>query len=120
MAVIKDIENVYGAEFNYHKIKSVTLNSINGNIVLKIVVASWINKEARLNGKNPVLTENIINNADFAMNPFYSLLKAKFKSYENSDDDWERLSPSARGKSSYTQLTPAGQIISQYTEETGE
>ena len=120
MAVVKGIENVYGAEFSYHAIQSVSIMRIQNELQLRIVVASWINKEARKEGKKPVLTENIIQNADFALEPFYALLKAKFEDYSGADDDWEVVSGKKQLPAVYTQQTPAGEIISRHEEKDQE
>lgn len=86
MAIIKDVETSYGTIFNYHKIGDVKIIKTNDEIQLRITVESYLNKEARIEGKQPVITEAIILNADFALNPFYALLKAKFPEFEGIDD----------------------------------
>lgn len=88
MAIIKDVESDYGIPFNYHKIKSVRIemNPKDNQIVLIMKVASYVSKEARIQNKDAVYTECIIDNADFALTPFYQLLKAKFPDYSGADD----------------------------------
>lgn len=90
MAIKKDVENEYGTEFNYHKIRDVRITaSDKDGIVLNMTVESYKDKEARVAGKAPTVRQCIIYGADFAMSPFYSLLKAKFPEFKNSDDDFD-------------------------------
>ena len=86
MAIIKEIESEYGVPFKYHKIQSVRVESQDNEIILIMKVASYVSKEARAANKNAVYTECCINNADFALTPFYSLLKTKFPQFEGDDD----------------------------------
>lgn len=120
MAINKELENQYQVKFNYHKIHSVRILTDEDGIQLRIVTASYANKEARKNGAKAVLTENIIQNADFAMNPFYALLKAKFPSFSDGLDDFDDAWKSAPGRVLYAQQTMEGQTIQQWTENKTE
>lgn len=89
MAIDKAVENEYGAEFAYHKLRDVRIvNDDKIGIQLVMTVYSWINKQARIDGKEPTIRQCIIHNADFALSPFYALLKAKFPEFTNGDDDF--------------------------------
>lgn len=111
MALKKGIENLYGVEFSYHKVVQVRLQSGNEGVQLKIVTASWRDKQARIEGKKPIVTENVIENASFALNPFYSLLKAKFPDFSDAEDDWETFALSIR-PAVCIQQTAEGKLIS--------
>ena len=87
MAIDKEVENEYGAAFKYHKIKEVrVVNDANRGIQIFITVYSYLDKQARIDGKQPTVRQCIIDNADFAMTPFYALLKAKFLDFAGADD----------------------------------
>lgn len=88
MAIQKEVENEYGAKFDYHKIRDVriTANDKTG-ITLVITVDSYLDKDARINGKEPSIRQCIISGADFALTPFYALLKAKFPDFTGGKDD---------------------------------
>ena len=87
MAIDKAVENEYGAAFNYHKIKDVRIvNDANKDIQIFMTVYSYLDKQARIDGKQPTVRQCIIDNADFAMTPFYALLKAKFTDFAGADD----------------------------------
>lgn len=90
MAIDKAVENEYGAAFNYHKIKEVRIvNDANKGIQIFMTVYSYLNKQARIDGKQPTVRQCIIDNADFAMTPFYALLKAKFEDFSAGADDMD-------------------------------
>ncbi len=117
MALTKGIENIYGASFNYHKISDVKIVVSDNGIQLRIIVDSFVDKDARKAGKKPVRTENIIEGADFALTPFYMLLKAKFGDFADATDDFDdawknKLTPQVI----YTQQTPQGELLSKYRE----
>lgn len=88
MAIIKEIESDFGVPFVYHKIKSVRIENDpkTDEIILIMTVASYATKQARAENKNAVFTQCSISNADFALTPFYRLLKAKFPEYAGEDD----------------------------------
>lgn len=89
MAINKDVENEYGAKFAYHKLRDVrVINDEKNGIQVIMNVYSWINKQARIDGKQPTIRQCIIDNADFAMTPFYALLKAKFADFSDGADDF--------------------------------
>ena len=90
MAIDADVENEYGAVFKYHKLREVrVINDDNAGVQLTMTVYSWLNKQARIDGKQPTVRQCIIDNADFAMSPFYALLKAKFESFDTGLDDMD-------------------------------
>ena len=120
MAIDKAVENEYGAAFNYHKIKEVRIvNDANKGIQIFMTVYSYLNKQARIDGKQPTVRQCIIDNADFAMTPFYALLKAKFEDFSAGADDMDN---SFKGEvkeaiPEFTEQTGQGQLISRWTEE---
>lgn len=121
MAIVKGIENIYGAKFSYHKLSDVRIAVTANGIQLRMIVESYMDKDARKTGKQPVRTENIIENADFALTPFYKLLKAKFADYAGSEDDFEdswktNELEETKKKITYTQQTVQGKLISKYEE----
>ena len=115
MAVVKGIETLYGVSFSYHKISDVHIIIKDGDTQLRITVDSYLNKEARDAGKQPVKTENIISHADFALSAFYALLKGKFADYADSEDVFEE-DTKTKLPSILTQQTPQGKLISQVKE----
>lgn len=121
MAIEKEIENEYQAKFNYHKISEVRLFNIDGDIQLHIMTESYVSKEARMSGAKAVKTENIIQHADFAMTPFYALLKAKFPLFKDGidlleDNEVQETKP----ETEYVQQTPAGNLIDAWKESDRE
>ena len=89
MAIQKEVENEYGIDFKYHKISKVQIINNDAGVTLRMTVNSYADKQARIDGKQPTTRECIINGADFAMTPFYQLLKAKFPSFQDGNDDFE-------------------------------
>ena len=90
MAIDKAVENEYGAQFTYHKLREVRIiNDDEIGVQLTLTVHSWINKQARIDGKRPTVRQCIIMAADFAMTPFYALLKAKFSEFAQGVDDFD-------------------------------
>lgn len=89
MAILKDVENEYGVEFHYHKLREVRVINDGDCVQLVLTVYSWIDKQARIDGKQPCARQCIINGADFALNPFYALLKAKFNEFTNGENDFD-------------------------------
>lgn len=113
MALVKGIENLYGTKFNYHKLDNIKIVVTNNGIQLRMTVDSYVDKEARMAGKKPVRTENIIEGADFALTPFYMLLKAKFADFNDAQDDFDDAWKGAlTPQIIYTQQTPQGELIS--------
>lgn len=114
MAIKKSIENEFGTSFNYHKIKDIRIVNSDNGVQLSIIVDSYVSKEARITGKSPVRTENIISNADFALSPFYALLTSKFTQYADAEDDFDNSFKSKTDNKSvrYTQQTMKGNVIS--------
>lgn len=90
MAIKKNVENEYGTEFNYHKLREVriTANDTEG-IILNMTVESYKDKQARIEGKYPTVRNCIVYGADFALTPFYALLKAKFPEFSEAIDDMD-------------------------------
>lgn len=91
MAIQKDIENQYGVNFNYHKIKEVRIYAEQDGQQPQVVmlVESYRDKQARIEGKAPVRTKHVIYGADFALEPFYALLKNKFENFKDCHDDFD-------------------------------
>lgn len=116
MALKKGIESLYGIEFSYHKVVQVRILSGKDGVQLRIVTASWRDKQARIEGRQPIVTENVIENASFALTPFYALLKAKFPDFSEAEDDWETFARSTR-PTVCTQQTSEGKLISRTIEE---
>lgn len=117
MGIKKEIENEYKAKFNYHKISEVRILTVNGVTQLRIMTESYVDKDARKAGAKAVKTENIIENAEFALNPFYALLKAKFPMFQDGEDDFsDDWKGAESGKPQYTQQTPSGDLIAQWEE----
>lgn len=120
MAIVKDVETEFGNTFQYHKIRDVRIiNSDKVGVQIGITVESYATKEARIAGKSPVKTENIITGADFALEPFYKLLTAKFDQYADADDDFDNsFKAVAEGKRKvrYSQQTIHGEKISEREE----
>lgn len=116
MALSKGIENMFGISFSYHKLNDVHIIIGDDGIQLRMTVASYVNKEARDEGKQPFLSENIIDGADFALTPFYKLLKAKFADYADAQDVFEDKQENPR-RAVYTQQTLQGKLISQREED---
>ncbi len=119
MGIKKDIENEFRANFNYHKIAEVTIFKQGRDMQLRIITESYVDKAARLAGARAVKVENIIQHADFAMTPFYALLKAKFPMFANGiddfDDDIEPLQESQPAPF-FTQQTASGDLIDHWNE----
>ena len=116
MAITKGIENIYGVSFDYHKLVDVRIKVKDGDTTLYMTVESYRDKDARKEGKQPVRTENIILHADFALAPFYALLKAKFKDFSGASDDFEQVEKSTVSEAVYLQQTPQCKPISRFTE----
>lgn len=126
MAIEKPIDNEYGAKFNYHKLRDVRIiNDDNIGIQITMTVQSWIDKEARINGKQPTVRQCIIAGADFAMLPFYTLLKAKFPEFSKGTDDYDNAfkiivdengEPVEKGPANYTMQTAQGGLMKRWTE----
>ena len=90
MAIGKPVENEYGAQFTYHKLREVRIiNDDNIGVQLTLTVYSWLDKKSRIEGKQPTIRQCIISNADFAVDPFYALLKAKFPDFAKGEDDMD-------------------------------
>ena len=117
MAISKDIQTEYQTIFKYHRISDVNIFTVDNDIQIRIVTESYASKEARMNGARAVYTENIIEHADFAMAPFYALLKAKFPMFADGEDDFddawkEKIQQAAK----FTQQTPQGDLLAQWEE----
>ena len=127
MAIDKSVENEYGAEFTYHKLREVRIiNDDNIGVQLTLTVQSWLNKQARIDGKMPTVRQCIISNADFAMTPFYALLKAKFPEFSHGEDDFDNSfkvpegGTESSGDVEYTTQTAQGRLISRRKESAGD
>lgn len=122
MAIKSNIENEFGADFNYHKIKEVRIiNDDKIGIQLVMYVYSWLDKQARIDGKQPTIRQCIIDNADFAMTPFYALLKAKFPEFADGADDMDNSFKKAKkGVVQFIQQTEHGDLINARKEGVSE
>lgn len=121
MAIDGRIENEFGAKFTYHKLRDVRIvNDDKIGVQLTMTVYSWLNKQARIDGKQPTVRQCIIQSADFAMTPFYALLKAKFPEFKNGVDDMDNSFKQAVNVSDGAELieqTGQGKIISRRKEK---
>lgn len=122
MAISKNIENEYGAIFTYHKLQEVRIIS-DDSVQLVMTVYSWINKQARIDGKQPTVRQCIIDRADFAMTPFYTLLKAKFENFDAGVDDMDnsfKHLPEISPRPEFAEQTGRGQLIRRWKEASAE
>jgi len=87
MAIIKEIPTEYGVNFNYHKISEVKIINTDNDTQVRIIVSSYADEEARKQNKTPVKKECIIQNGEFALQAFYSLLKTYFPDYKDGEDE---------------------------------
>lgn len=133
MAIDKQVENEYGAKFTYHKLREVrVINDDATGVQVVLTVQSWLDKQARIDGREPTVRQCIIMHADFAMSPFYALLKAKFPDFAKGIDDFDNefkavKLPDDAGKmrksisnaetpAEYTVQTMQGKLISRWRE----
>lgn len=120
MAINKEIETEYGVRFKYHKIDDVRIVTRDNETTLVIRVASYLNKSARIADKEAVYHECCINNADFALTPFYALLKAKFPDYANGKDDFDNSFKETEDVNTevlYLQQDVKGKNVKKWTEK---
>jgi hypothetical protein len=119
MAIDKAVENEYGAEFSYHKLREVRIiNDDKIGVQLTLTVYSWLNKQARVEGKQPTVRQCIINDADFAMTPFYALLKAKFPEFSAGADDFNNdFKPEREANVRFVEQTGRGELIKRWEEK---
>lgn len=123
MAIDKQVENEYGAKFAYHKLREVRIVNADGiGVQLTLTVQSWINKEARIEGKKPTTRQCIIMAADFAMTPFYQLLKAKFPEFEEGADDMDNSfkGEQPEKKPEFISQSNTGHVFDRWQEEKQE
>lgn len=118
MAIQKDVLTEFNTTFRYHKIVEVNILTTDAGIQLRIVTDSYLDKESRQKGARAIRMENIISGADFALSPFYGLLKAKFPMFAEGDDDFEDSwkKPEYPVEPVFTQQTPRGDLIAQWKE----
>lgn len=119
MAINHPVENEYGAQFNYHKLREIRIiNSEKIGVQLTLTVESWLDKQARIDGKQPTVRQCVIQGADFAMTPFYALLKAKFAEFGPGADDFDNSFKGEKqsGDTEYIMQTTHGQIINRRRE----
>lgn len=128
MAIDKAVENEFGAEFTYHKLRDVrVVNDDRIGVQLTLTVQSWLNKQARIDGKEPTVRQCIISNADFAMTPFYALLKAKFPDFASGADDYDNKfkepdntadakQPAEKVQPVFTVQTAQGRLLDRWNE----
>ena len=123
MAISKNVENEYGAKFTYHKLRDVRVVNDSSGVQIVLTVQSWLDKQARIDGKQPTVRQCIISNADFALTPFYALLKAKFPDFVDGTDDFNndfKKLPKGAVKAtdvSYTVQTAQGQLLDRWQEK---
>lgn len=119
MAIDKDVENEFGVEFKYHKLREVRIiNDDKIGIQLTLTVYSWRDRQARIDGKQSSVRLCIIDEADFALTPFYALLKAKFPEFSNGDDDMDnsfKVIPD--GGIEFSEQTANGKLIRRWRED---
>lgn len=124
MAIQESIENEYGVMFNYHKIREArVINDDKAGVQLVIDVYSWVDKDARINGKEPVIRRCIIHEADFALTPFYKLLKAKFPDYSAGLDDFDnsfKATMKEKRVPQFVEQTITGNLIKRWKENEEE
>jgi hypothetical protein len=130
MAIDKQVENEYGAQFTYHKLREVrVINDDATGVQLVLTVQSWLNKQARIDGREPTVRQCIIMHADFAMTPFYALLKAKFPDFAEGTDDFDNDFKAVKapdGKAAgkpdveYSMQTVQGQLLKRWKEEAAD
>ena len=120
MAINKEIENEYGAKFRYHKLREVRIiNDDKIGVQLTMTVYSWLDKQARIDGKQPTVRQCIIDGADFAMTPFYALLKSKFNNFDDGKDDFDNSFKAVEGDAPapfFTEQTALGRLLSRRKE----
>lgn len=118
MAIDKGIETEYGAVFNYHKLREVRIiNDDKVGVQVVLTVQSWINKAARISGKEACVRKCIINDADFAMTPFYALLKAKFPEFTSGNNDFDNsFKGEAETRPEFIEQTVHGEMINKWHE----
>ena len=119
MAIDKQVENEYGVKFTYHKLREVRIvNDDNIGVQLVLTVQSWIDKQARIDGKQPTVRQCIIMAADFAMTPFYQLLKAKFPEFEAGADDMDNgfKGDQPEQKSEFISQSNTGRVFNRFKE----
>ena len=56
MAIVKSLETGYGVTAEYHKIVTTDVNWLNSTI--RITIDSFINQQARLDGKMPIIVHS--------------------------------------------------------------
>lgn len=128
MAIDKAVENEFGAKFTYHKLRDVrVVNDDKIGVQVTLTVQSWLNKQARIDGKEPTVRQCIISNADFALTPFYALLKAKFPEFSHGDDDYDNSFKLPEGnelvadvRPEFTVQTAQGRLIDRWQETLAE
>lgn len=97
MAIIKNLESRVGISVNYHRIIGVNINYRDKKIV--ICLASYLDKEKRVGGFNPLEVVDIeVPTTDFDLfkneNPIalaYLWLKENVVGFDESEDDYEEL-----------------------------
>lgn len=124
MALVKEIENEYGIDFKYHKIRDVRINTQGGNVGTQLIITvdSYATKDTRIGQKAPSTRQCVILGADFALEPFYKLLRAKFPEFSDAEDDMDN-SFKIMDKPKVMQVisqTPQGVILNNNLEKTEE
>lgn len=123
MAINGAVESEYGVDFLYHKLRDVRIiNDDKTGVQLTLTVYSWANKQARIDGKKASVRQCIISGADFALTPFYALLKAKFPEFTNGDNDFNNdfKGDGAQPITEFFEQTKQGQTIRRWKETNEE
>ena len=118
MAIDAQVENEYGAKFAYHKLREVRIiNDDKNGIQLAMTVYSWLDKQARIEGRQPTVRQCIIQDADFALQSFYALLKAKFPEFNSGKDDFDNSHKEEHERSvSFIEQTAQGKLLNRWAE----
>ena len=119
MAIDGAVPSEYGVDFNYHKLREVRIiNDDKVGVQLTLTVYSWANKQARIDNKRANVRQCIISGADFALTPFYALLKAKFPEFATGNNDFNN---DFKGKieaaaPEFFEQTGSGELIGRWKE----
>ena len=119
MAIENAVENEYGVDFMYHKIREVrVINDDQIGVQLTMTVYSWRDKAARIEGKQPTVRQCIISGENFALSPFYILLKSKFPEFTEGSDDFDNsFKALAESEPQFFETSGNGKLINKWVEK---